>query len=406
MLLPVETNCLAVYVNLLATVASATGLRMPRESVYLDYQASAPIDPRVLSAMTEAYARPSNASSEEHSFGWEAAARVKQAREAVADCINALPEEVTFTSGATEANNIAILGASKAAPVGRRRILISAIEHKSVSAAAFATEALGFKVEVVPVTPDGLIDPAELASRLGDDVAIVSIMAVNNEVGTIQPVSELGRLVRSVGAFFHVDATQALVAVDVDMNNWGADALSLSGHKIYGPSGIGALAIGLDAPWQPQPVMFGGGQENGLRPGTMPMPLCVGLGEACRLISSTGQIERERVSDLRDLLGNSLKDVKQDIIISCESSIRHPGCLNVRLPGVSASDLLLRLQPYVAAATGSACTSGIIGPSQILLALGMTPAQANECIRFSVGRFSKREEIEFAIDCVRAALHS
>lgn len=379
---------------------------MPKEAVYLDYQASAPIDPKVLSAMAEAYARPSNASSEEHSFGWEAAARVLQAREAVADCINALPEEVTFTSGATEANNIAILGASKAAPVGRRRILISAIEHKSVSAAAFATEALGFKVEVVPVTRDGLIDPAELASRLGDDVAIVSIMAVNNEVGTIQPVSELGRLVRSVGAFFHVDATQALAAVDVDMNNWGANALSFSGHKIYGPSGIGALVIGIDAPWQPQPVMYGGGQEKGLRPGTMPMPLCVGLGEACRLISSAGASERQRVAELRDLLGNLLKSAREDIKVSCASAMRHPGCLHVRLPGVSASDLLLRLQPHVAAATGSACTSGIIGPSQILLALGMTPNQANECIRFSVGRFSTGEEIEFAADCVCSALQS
>ncbi len=404
MLLPVETSGLAVYVNLLATVASATGLRMPRESVYLDYQASAPIDPRVLSAMTEAYARPSNASSEEHSFGWEAAARVKHSRVAVADCINALPEEVIFTSGATEANNIAILGASKAAPVGRRRILISAIEHKSVSAAAFATEALGFKVEVVPVTPDGLVDPAELASRLGEDVAIVSIMAVNNEVGTIQPVSELGRLVRSVGAFFHVDATQALVAVDVDMNNWGADALSLSGHKIYGPSGIGALAIGFDAPWQPQAVIYGGGQERGLRPGTMPMPLCVGLGEACRLISIAGESERQRVAELRDHLGALLKTTRADIEVSCASALRHPGCLHVRLPGVTASDLLLRLQPNVAAATGSACTSGIIGPSHILLALGMTPTQANECIRFSIGRFSSYEEINFAAECVRSVL--
>ena len=262
---------------------------MPLQSVYLDYQASAPLDPKVRLAMSEAYDAPGNASSEEHGFGWAAAARVERARKAVADSVHALPEEVTFTSGATEANNIALLGAAMAAPVTRRRILISAIEHKSVSAAAFAAERWGFGVEIVPVTREGRVDPADLASRLGSDVAIVSMMAVNNEVGTIQPVAELGRLARAVGAFFHVDATQALAALDVDMIQWGADALSLSGHKIHGPGGVGALVVGVDAPWRPLPIMHGGGQERGLRPGTLSVPLCVGLGEACRLTALAGR---------------------------------------------------------------------------------------------------------------------
>lgn len=377
---------------------------MPLQAVYLDYQASAPLDPKVRLAMSEAYDAPGNASSEEHGFGWAAAARVERARKVVADCVQALPEEVTFTSGATEANNIAILGAAMAAPASRRRILISAIEHKSVSAAAFAAERWGFAVEIVPVTRDGVVDPAELGSRLGDDVAIVSMMAVNNEVGTIQPVAELGRLARAVGAFFHVDATQALAALDVDMVQWGADALSLSGHKIHGPGGVGALVVGVDAPWRPLPIMHGGGQEQGLRPGTLPVPLCVGLGEACRLIALAGEGARHRVAELRDLLGNRLKLAAPDLEISCESVARHPGCLHVRLPGISASDLLLRLQPHVAAATGSACASGIIGPSHVLLALGMTLEQASECLRFSVGRFSTREEVEFAADRVCSAL--
>ena len=379
---------------------------MPLQSVYLDYQASAPLDPRVRLAMSEAYDVPGNASSEEHGFGWAAAARVERARKAVADSVHALPEEVTFTSGATEANNIALLGVAMAAPVTRRRILISAIEHKSVSAAAFAAERWGFSVDVVPVTREGRVDPAELESRLGDDVAIVSMMAVNNEVGTIQPVAELGRLARAVGAFFHVDATQALAALDVDMIRWGADALSLSGHKIHGPGGVGALVVGLDAPWHPLPIMHGGGQEQGLRPGTLPVPLCVGLGEACRLTAFVGEEGRLRVAELRDLLGARLKLAVPDLEISCESVARHPGCLHVRLPGIAAGDLLLRLQPHVAAATGSACTSGIIGPSHVLLALGMTPEHASECVRFSVGRFSTREEVEFAVDRISSSLQS
>jgi cysteine desulfurase len=379
---------------------------MPLQAVYLDYQASAPLDPKVRLAMSEAYDAPGSASSEEHGFGWAAAARVEWARKAVADSVCALPEEVTFTSGATEANNIALLGAAMAAPVTRRRILISAIEHKSVSAAAFAAERWGFAVEIVPVTREGRVDPAELASRLSDDVAIVSMMAVNNEVGTIQPVAELGRLARAVGAFFHVDATQALAALDVDMIQWGADALSLSGHKIHGPGGVGALVVGVDAPWRPLPIMHGGGQEQGLRPGTLPVPLCVGLGEACRQTALAGEGGRLRAAELRDLLGDRLKLAAPDMEVSCESVARHPGCLHVRLPGISASDLLQRLQPHVAASTGSACTSGIIGPSHVLLALGMTTEQASECLRFSVGRFSTRAEVEFAAERVCSSLQS
>ena len=230
-------------------------------------------------------------------------------------------------------------------------------------------------------------------------------MAVNNEVGTIQPVAALGRLTRAAGAFFHVDATQALAALDVDMGQWGADALSLSGHKIYGPGGVGALVVGIDAPWRPFPIMHGGGQEQGLRPGTLPVPLCVGLGEACRLIALAGEGDRRRVAELRDLLASRLRLAVPDMQVSCDAVARHPGCLHVRLPGISASDLLLRLQPHVAAATGSACTSGTIGPSHVLIALEMTAEQASECLRFSVGRFSSREDVEFAADCVSSSLH-
>lgn len=377
---------------------------MPIRGVYLDYQASTPLDPQVKLSMSEAYDATGNASSEEHSFGWAASNRVERARGRIAEAVRALTEEVTFTSGATEANNIAILGAAMAAPSNRRRILISSIEHKSVSAAAFAAERFGFSIEVVPVTPDGCINPDELAPRLNGDVAIVSVMAVNNEIGTIQPVAELGRRVRAAGAFFHVDATQALAAIDVNLVEWSADALSLSGHKIYGPGGVGALVVGIDAPWRPLPLMYGGGQEQGLRPGTLPVPLCVGLGEACRLIASIGEAERTRVAELRDLLADRLRRSIPKLAVTTERSARHPGCLHVRFPMIGASGLLQSLQPRIAAATGSACTSGVIGPSHVLMALGMSQEHAGECVRFSVGRFSTRDEVEFAADCISSVV--
>lgn len=377
---------------------------MSEGGIYLDYQASTPLDPRVRLAMAEAYDVPGNASSEEHSFGWTAAARIDHARRLVADALNGLSQEITFTSGATEANNIAILGAAAAAPASRRRILISSIEHKSVSGAAYAAERLGFKVEIVPVSSAGVVDLEEVEKLLDDDVAVVSIMSVNNEIGTIQPTSALGRLVRSAGAFFHVDGTQALAAIEVDVAEWRADAVSLSGHKIYGPGGVGALFVGLDAPWRPEPLMYGGGQEQGLRPGTLPVPLCAGLGEACRLISLDGNTERRRVAGLRDALHNQLRALVPGLEVTCEATPRHPGCLHVHMPGVSASDLILRLQPGLALSSGSACTSGIVGPSHVNLAIGMNTQKADECVRFSLGRFSTEQDVDTAAKCIASAL--
>ncbi|PBB81236.1 cysteine desulfurase [Mesorhizobium sp. WSM3879] len=405
-LIPVEMNRFEGLCQPPGEAHQWIGSGMAQKAVYLDYQASTPLDPRVRIAVDAAYDAPGNASSEEHAFGWAALSRVEAARGFVAESLNAVAEEVTFTSGATEANNIAILGAAMAAPPRRRRILVSAIEHKSVSAAAYAAERFGFVVEVVPVTHDGLTDIQALEAMLDDEVAIVSVMAVNNEIGTIQPSALVGRLTRSAGAFFHVDATQALAATHVDMTEWGADALSLSGHKIYAPGGIGALIVALDAPWRPKPLMFGGGQEQGLRPGTLPVPLCVGLGEACRLISIEGEVERRRVGDLRDALARRLKDVFAELRVSCEQTPRHPGCLHIRIPKVSASDLLMRLQPLVAASTGSACTSGMLGPSHVVLAIGLSAADAAECLRFSLGRFSTESDVEIAVSCLSSAMRS
>lgn len=377
---------------------------MTDSPVYLDYQASAPIDPAVLAAMIDAYATPGNASAEEHSFGWRARDRVEAARRQVAELVNAEPEEVIFTAGASEANNIAILGAARAAPPVRRRILVSAIEHKSVLEPAKALELEGFYVELVPVGRNGIIDLAALKARLRDDVAVVSTMAVNNEIGTVQPISEIAALGAAVGAYLHVDATQALAAGPVDIRAWGTASLALSAHKFHGPTGVGALVVADDAPWRPRPIAFGGGQESGLRPGTIATPLCVGLGIACTLLAERGGEDRRHAAALRDRLADALRGQGVHFAITAEASPRHPGSLHIRLPGVDAADLLTRLQPHLAASTGSACTSGVIGPSDVLLAVGMTAEQAAQCLRLSLGRFTTAEEIDIAADRIAAAL--
>lgn len=372
-------------------------------TAYLDYQASTPLDPRVRAEMVEAFEAPGNASAEEHAFGWAAAQLLDQSRSAVAATLNARPEEIIFTSGATEANNIALLGAAAAAPRSRRRILVSAFEHKSVLEAAYAAEALGFKVDIVPANSNGIVETKALFDRIDDTVAVVSIMAVNNEIGTLQPVRGLAEVTHEVGAFFHVDATQALAAIDVDVEQWGIDALSLSGHKIYGPQGIGALYVADAAPWPLEARTFGGGQERGLRPGTVPVALCVGLGEACRLIKQLGASDRNHAVEIRARLLSGLRETFPDLVVTAEEAARHPGCLHVRLPGVGAADLLMRLQPTVAASTGSACTSGVIGTSHVASAIGLAPEEAAECLRFSVGRFSTIEEIDRALSAITSA---
>lgn len=377
---------------------------MSESAAYLDYQASTPMDRRVREAMLDAFAAPGNASSDEHAFGWNAGRRLAAARELVARAIGANADEVTFTSGATEANNIAIKGAALAAPPQRRRVLISAFEHKSVLEPAQALASAGYVVETIPIGPDGRVNTAALDGMLEKDVAVVSVMAVNNEIGTIQPISEIARRARDVGAFFHVDGTQALAAMKVDILDWGGDSVSFSGHKVYGPGGVGALYLAADAPWRPVPLMQGGGQENGLRPGTVAVPLCVGFGEACRLILQDGEVERSKVASVRDSLEREIRRVAPDAEVTCATTPRHPGSLHIRFPGVNASDLLTRLQPRVGASTGSACNSGIIGPSHVLLAIGMTPHEAEECIRFSIGRFSTEDDISVAADALCTTL--
>lgn len=372
--------------------------------IYLDYMASTPIDPGVRAVVEDGLRDTfANPSSEGHILGWRARDAVESARAQIAEAIGALPDEIIFTSGATEADNLGVLGAALAAPASRRRILVSAAEHKAVLEAAFAAEAAGFVIELIGVTPAGTVDLVDLAAKLGPDVAVVSVMAVNNEIGVVQPVVEVARLAAGAGAFVHTDATQAPAAMAVDVLAWGVDAASFSSHKVYGPKGVGALYLAASAPWRPRPLLFGGGQEQGLRPGTLPTPLCAGFAAA---LSSLNDTERVRVAGLRDGLAARLRAIAPDMIITGATSPRHPGALHVRFPGRDAADLLDRLQPAVCAATGSACTSGLVGPSHVLLALGWGRKAAEEGIRFSLGRFTTEGELDRAVHAVAGALAS
>ena len=367
------------------------------QTIYADYQATTPVDPRVLAAM-EPYWRESfgNPHSNDHIMGWNAERAVTDAADSVASLIGADASEVVFTSGATEANNLALLGLARRAPHSRRRILVSAIEHKSVLAAAGALEEReGFLVELIPVDHDGFVRLDVLEQMLNEDVLLVSVMAVNNEIGTVQSVSDIAELARAHGAVLHCDAAQAPCGTDVCDLADSADLLSLSGHKMYGPKGIGALYVRHGLVDALEPMIYGGEQQGGLRSGTVPVPLCVGMGIAAELlIGQAGVEERQRIAQMRDAFLSQLQNcVPKAILNGPSTTARHPGNANVQFPGTNAQDLLASVQPMLAASTGSACTSGISEPSHVLRLTGLTPEEAESSVRFSFGRFSTNADV-------------
>lgn len=374
---------------------------------YLDYQASTPLDPRVAEAMAPYWTEYcGNPHSTEHAFGWAADKAVEAARRQVASTVGADADEIIFTSGATESNNMAVLGATRAAPTGRNKIIVSAIEHKSVLAAARALVAEGFELIVVPVGSDGILAAERVTTAVDGRTALVSVMAVNNEIGTIQPVAEIAETCRAAGAVFHVDAAQGLASLPIDVAEIGADLMSLSSHKAYGPMGIGALYVRRGLTPRPHPIAFGGGQESGLRPGTLPVPLCVGFGAACRILDAERKHDASAASDLRNLLLETIQSRLPDVRVNGALSNRHPGNLNLLIPGVEAGLLLNSLQPEVAASSGSACTSGFQETSHVLRAIGLTQAEAMSSVRFGVGRFTTVEQVEWAAELVCSAIAS
>ena len=379
-------------------------------TIYADYQATTPVDPRVVDRMAPLWREEfGNPHSSDHVIGWRAAEAVHESATSVAALIGADPDEMVFTSGATEANNLALLGLARRAPASRRRILVSAIEHKCVLAAARALkEREGFTVEMVPVDREGFVRFDVLEAMLDETVLVVSIMAVNNEIGTIQDVAGIARLLRPHGALFHCDAAQAPCAMDIGDLAQHADLVSLSGHKMYGPKGIGALYVRRDLHDQLEPLLYGGGQQGGLRSGTVPAPLCVGMAEAAEILHSPeAGLERLRVGRQRDSFVRSLPD--RYGLVSLNGPIgdsRHPGNANVRFDGFSAEEILDSLQPHVAASTGAACTSGIPEPSHVLRAIGLSEMEAEACVRFSFGRLTTDRDVQKARRSVEVALTS
>ena len=370
--------------------------------VYLDYQASTPVDPRVIAAMlpmfSETYANPH---SVQHAPGRTAAAAVETARGQAADLIGARAREIIFTSGATEANNLAIKGAMRFALThGRGRHMVTAAsEHKCVleAAADMAKDGAGdgATLTILPVSADGLIDVARLEASLTDDTALVSIMTVNNETGTIQPVAEIGALCRARGILFHTDAAQAAGKVPMDVEAMGIDLLSFTAHKMYGPKGIGALYVRRRPRARLTPLFSGGGQERGLRSGTLPVPLCVGFGVACAISAQEMERETARLRVLRGRLRDALEARLDGIILNGTWDQRIAANLNVQIDGVDGAILLAALDD-VAISTGSACNSASQAPSYVLTAMGLSDAQANQSFRMSVGRFTTEDEIDFA----------
>ena len=378
------------------------------DTIYADYQATTPVDTRVLEKMAPYWGESfGNPHSSDHVVGWRANEAVHEAGKSIAGLIGADVDEVVFTSGATEANNLALQGLVRRAPDGRDRILVSAIEHKCVLAVARAiAENHDISAETIPVDHDGFVNFDALEKFVDERVLVASVMAVNNEVGTIQDIPRIAELLASHGVLFHCDAVQAPCAMDVSELAAHADLISLSAHKFYGPQGIGALYIRRDLKDSIEPIIYGGGQQEGLRSGTLPMPLCVGMGAAAGIVGSDeGKEERQRVAGLRDSFIGLLENGEFPITINGPvGQSRHPGNANICFEGCDAQDILGVLQPRLAASTGAACTTGIPEPSHVFRALGLPDAQSEASIRFSFGRFTTQEEIETAARLVNEAV--
>ena len=378
------------------------------ETIYADYQATTPVDPRVALKMAPYWQESfGNPHSSDHIFGWQAAKAVDHSKTAIAGLIGADPDEIVFTSGATEANNLALFGLARRASPGQRHVLVGATEHKCVLAAARALETReNFTVQQIPVDEEGFIDLDALADQLDETTLVVSIMAVNNEVGTIQDIPRIAEIVASRGVLLHCDAAQGACALEMSHLADHADLISLSAHKMYGPQGIGALYIRRDIQSKVEPIIYGGGQQNNLRSGTVPVPLCVGMAAAAEILQTDeGATERKRVAGRRDTFVDLLQASAYPVLVNGPTDDRrHPGNANLQFEGFVAHDLLASLQPHLAASTGSACTSGIPEPSHVLSALGLTLSQSDASIRFSFGRFTTDAEIEEAAQLVISCL--
>ncbi|HMC63804.1 MAG TPA: IscS subfamily cysteine desulfurase [Gemmataceae bacterium] len=372
--------------------------------IYLDNNSTTRTDPRVLEAMLPYFAEKyGNAASRTHVFGWDAEEAVQRAREKLAALIGASAREIIFTSGATESNNLALKGVAGMYRTKGNHIITVATEHKAVLDPCKRLEREGFRVTFLPVDSAGRVTPEEIAAAITDETILVSVMAANNEIGTLQPIDAIGRVCKDRGVLFHSDAAQAAGKVPLDVEAMGVDLMSLSAHKIYGPKGVGALYVRRQNPYvRLEPIIDGGGHERGLRSGTLPVPLIVGFGEACAIGQEEMAGEAERLIGLRERLRTSIVEQLDQVYVNGHPTERLAGNLNVSFAGVKGEALMMRLK-NIAISSGSACTSANPEPSYVLRACGVSDELAHSSIRFGLGRFTTPEEIDYvAAEVVRA----
>lgn len=373
--------------------------------IYLDHQATTPVDRRVLDVMlpylTRCYGNPSSP----HAYGRQAAEAVRAARCQLRDLIGASTEsEVVFTSGATEADHLAISGIARAFRGADRHIITTAIEHKAVLAACQDLTKEGFQFTAIPANADGLVDPADIATAITPKTVLVSVMHANNEIGAIQPLREIGQITRNRGVLLHTDAAQSLGSLPFDVNDLGVDLASFSGHKIYGPKGIGALYVRRGTV-RPIPLISGSGQEYGLRPGTLNVPGIVGIGEAAAILAERRSADAWRVAGLRDQLLVALRKAIPGVQVNGTLTLRLPGNLNITIPGIDADQLMEQL-PGLAISTGSACNTGRSDPSHVLMAIGLDRASARASIRIGLGRGTTLQDITTAAQQISASVQA
>jgi cysteine desulfurase len=375
--------------------AASSGLKLP---IYLDSHATTPVDPRVLDEMIPYFSEQfGNAASRNHSFGWTADEAVKAARRRAANLLRASPDEIVFTSGATESDNLAIKGVAESYRGKGNHIITATTEHKAVLDSCHHLEQGGFRVTYLPVQTDGLIDLAALERALDDQTILVTIMAANNETGTLQPIAEIGKVCRERDVVFHTDAAQAAGKIPLNVDEQNIDLLSISAHKFYGPKGVGLLYVrnGMKL----SPIIDGGGHERGMRSGTLNVPGIVGLGKACEICQEDMPEESAQTAALRDRLRDKILAGLNGVAINGSSERRLPGNLNVSFAGIEGEELLTALDG-IAVSSGAACTSAHIEPSYVLKALGLSDELAQASLRFGIGRFNTEAEIDYVADRV------
>jgi len=376
-----------------------------KSPIYMDYNATTPVDPRVLEAMLPYFKEKfGNAASRNHEFGWVAEEGVEKAREQVARAINASPKEIVWTSGATESNNIALKGVAAMYREQGNHIITQVIEHKAVIDPAKYLEQTGCNITFLPVDKFGRVPAEQVREAMTDKTILVSIMHGNNEIGTINPIKEIGRLCKEKGVLFHTDACQTFAKVPIDVEDMGIDLLSCSGHKIYGPKGVGALYVRRKRPRvRCEPVIHGGGHERGMRSGTLNVPGIVGMGKAAELCFENMAEETRKVAGLRDRLKDALFGQLDEIFLNGHPTERIPNNLNVSFLYVEGESLMMGFSD-VAVSSGSACTSASLEPSYVLKALGLGDDLAHSSIRFSLGRFTTQQEVDYVAERVVTAV--